>query len=70
MPPRKKGRTGRGAAAQEAPEEPAHVAEDAPAPAESKAEAETTGNPSASEMDMVVEVYQPAALFHYCISLL
>jgi len=47
MPPRKKGHTesttGRGAAAQEAPEEPARVVEDAPAFSESKAE--TTGHP-------------------------
>ena len=71
MPPRKKGTkstAGRGAAAQEASEQPVRVVEDAPVHPQS--EAETTGHPPASQMDIVAEVNQPAALFHYCISLL
>ena len=74
MPPRKKGTkstAGRGAATQEASEQPVRVVEDAPAgPAHPQSEAETTGHPLASEMDIVAEVNQPAALFHYSISLL
>ena len=63
IPPRKKGHTesttGRGAAAQEAPEEPARVAEDATAPSES--EAETTGFPD-GHSDVITSWHPPTKL--------
>ena len=72
MPPRKKkgekSTTGRGAAVEDAPEEPVAVVEVAPAPSE--LEAETTGHLPPSQMDTAGEVNLPLALFHCCMSLL